>query len=221
VGPGGSIDLQVTGRGGVPDGTVAVALNVTVTQPTAPSFVTVWPTGEPRPLAASLNMVAVQTVPNMVLARLGAGGQVSLYNLAGSTHLVADVLGAFGEALPGRYVPLTPARVLDTREGIGAPRARVAQAPLALPIVGRGAIPASGVSAVLLNVTAVAPSADTYITVYPSGGERPLAANLNAVRGQIVPNMVLGRLGPDGSVSMFNYAGDVDLVADAMGWFTT
>ena len=72
----------------------------------------------------------------------------------------------------------------------------------------------------LLNVTAVEPVGDTFITVYPSGGERPLAANLNAVAGQIVPNMVLGRLGADGTVAIFNYAGDVDLVADVMGYFT-
>jgi uncharacterized protein (DUF1501 family) len=221
VGVGQSIDLQVTGRGGVPDGSTAVALNVTVTEPSAPSYVTVWPAGESRPLAASLNMVRGQTVPNMVLARLGQNGRVSLYNYAGSTHIVADVLGAFGDANTGRFVPMTPVRLLDTREGIGAPLAKVGQGPLALPIVGRDGIPAAGVSAVLLNVTAVSPTADTYVTVYPRGAERPLAANLNAVAGQIVPNMVLGRLGDDGAVALFNYAGVVDLVADAMGWFTT
>ena len=56
--------------------------------------------------------------------------------------------------------------------------------------------------------------------MYPSGGDRPLAANLNAVAGQIVPNMVLGRLGTDGAVSIFDDAGDIDIVADVMGYFT-
>ena len=94
VGPGATLHLQVTGRGGVPaTGVSAVVLNVTVTQTTAPSFLTVFPTGEALPLAANLNYVAGQTVPNLVTAKLGANGRISLYNAAGSTHVVADVAG--------------------------------------------------------------------------------------------------------------------------------
>ena len=116
---------------------------------------------------------------------------------------------------------MTPVRVLDTREGVGAPQgAGRRRTRCRCALTGVGGIPATGVSAVLLNVTAVSPSADTFVTVYPTGGERPLAANLNAVAGQIVPNMVIGRLGPDGHVAIFNFAGDVDLVADVMGYFT-
>ena len=51
--------------------------------------------------------------------------------------------------------------------------------------------------------------------------ERPNASNLNAVAGEIVPNMVLGRLGANGAVQVFNYAGTVDIVADVFGYFTT
>jgi len=220
VGAGQSIDLQVAGQGGVSDRCKAVALNVTVTQPTAGSFLTVWPSGEPMPLAASVNMVPGQTVPNMVLATVGENGKISIFNKFGSTHVVADVLGCFADDAPGRFVALTPSRALDTRVGQGAPQARVAQSPLVVKLAGRNGIPADGVSSVLLNVTAVMPSASTYVTVYPSDQPCPTAANLNAVAGQVVPNMVLGRLGPDGSVAIFNYAGDVDIVADVMGYFT-
>ena len=72
----------------------------------------------------------------------------------------------------------------------------------------------------ILNVTVVQPTDGTFVTVYPSGTERPLASNLNATVGQVVPNMVLARLGPDGAAMMFNNSGDVDLVADVMGYFT-
>jgi hypothetical protein len=88
------LNLQVTGRGGVPaTGVSAVVLNVTVTEPTAPSFLTAWPAGLALPLAANLNYLAGQTVPNLVTVKVGAGGQVSLYNAAGSTHIVVDVAG--------------------------------------------------------------------------------------------------------------------------------
>ena len=67
IGPGETVTLKVGERGGVPKNAKAVALNVTVTGPTAPSYLTVWPSNDQQPLASSLNMVVGQTVPNMVI----------------------------------------------------------------------------------------------------------------------------------------------------------
>ncbi len=220
LGAGHMLDLQVAGRGGVSPSPEAVALNVTVTGPTAASFLTVWPSGEPRPFASSINMVPGQTVPNMVLTRVGANGMVSIFNNTGSTDVVVDVLGCFDGDASGRYVALSPRRVLDTRDGLGAPLAPVGQTPLEVVLLGRGGVPSGGVSGVMLNVTAVGPTNNTFVTVYPSGTERPLASNLNASVGQVIPNMVLARLGPEGTVLMYNNGGVVDLVADVVGYFT-
>ena len=220
LGAGQMLDLQVAGRGGVSSSPEAVALNVTVTGPTAASFLTVWPSGEPRPFASSVNMVPGQTVPNMVLTRVGANGMVSIFNNTGATDVVVDVLGCFDGDASGRYVALSPRRVLDTRDGLGAPLAPVGQTPLEVMLLGRGGVPSGGVSGVMLNVTAVAPTANTFVTVFPSGTERPLASNLNVTVGQVIPNMVLARLGPEGTVRMYNNGGVVDLVADVVGYFT-
>lgn len=220
LGGGQMIDLQVAGRGGVSSNPEAVALNVTVTGPTAGSYLTVWPSGEPRPFASSVNMVPGQTVPNMVLTRVGANGMVSIYNNTGSTDVVVDVLGCFDGDASGRYVALSPRRVLDTREGLGAPLAQVGQTPLEVTLLGRGGVPNEGVSGVMLNVTAVAPTANTFVTVYPGGSDRPMASNLNVSGGQVIPNMVLARLGPEGTVLMYNNGGLIDLVADVVGYFT-
>jgi len=220
LGGGQMLDLQVAGRGGVSDNPEAVALNVTVTGPTAGSFLTVWPSGEQRPFASSVNMIPGQTVPNMVLARVGANGKVSIYNNTGSTDVVVDVLGCFDGDASGRYVALSPRRVLDTREGLGAPLAKVGQTPLPLMLLGKGGVPSSGVSGVMLNVTAVAPTANTFITVYPGGTDRPMASNLNVSGGQVIPNMVLARVGSDGTALLFNNGGVIDLVADVVGYFT-
>jgi hypothetical protein len=110
--------------------------------------------------------------------------------------------------------------VLDTREGLGAPLAPVGQVPLEVTLAGKGGVPSNGVTGVMLNVTAVAPTAATYVTVYPGSSDRPMASNLNVSAGQVIPNMVLARLGPDGTVMMFNNGGVVDLVADVVGYFT-
>ena len=204
----------------MPDNAQSVALNITATQPTAASFLTVWPTGDTMPLASSVNMAPGQSIPNMVLARIGAGGKVSIFNAAGSTHVVVDVLGAFCPGATARFVPVSPQRALDTRDGIGAPRRRVSQGDVPVALAGRCGVPATGGTAVLMNVTVVLPSEGTYVTVFPSGRGRPASSNLNAESGQVVPNMVLARLGDDGSSVLYNNSGTIDLVADVMGYFT-
>jgi hypothetical protein len=70
-----------------------VVLNVTVTNTTAASFLTVYPSDAPRPTASDLNWTAGLTVPNLVVVKLGADGKIALYNLAGSTDVIADVVG--------------------------------------------------------------------------------------------------------------------------------
>ncbi|TMF63270.1 MAG: hypothetical protein E6I17_15410, partial [Chloroflexi bacterium] len=99
LGAGGSIAVQVTGAGGVPaNGVSSAILNITVTNTTAPSFLTVWPSGSARPNASNLNWVAGQTVPNRVIAQIGAGGKVSVYNQFGAADVIVDVSGYFTDA---------------------------------------------------------------------------------------------------------------------------
>ena len=94
-------------------GVDSVALNVTVTLPSADAFFTVWPTGLSRPNASNVNVERGQTVPNMVVVPVGAGGSVSIYMNAGGADVVVDVLGYF--VTGGGFSALTPARVMDAR----------------------------------------------------------------------------------------------------------
>jgi outer membrane protein assembly factor BamB len=225
VGPGSTLSLQVAGQGGVPlAGASAVALNVTVTGPSAESFLTAWPAGVTRPLASNLNYVPGQTVPNLVIVRVGDGGRVNLYNNLGATDVVVDVAGWFdlGDPGPGpRYVARTPARILDTRSGLGAPAAKVGPGGvLSLQVTGRGGLPATGVSAVVLNVTVTGPTAQSFLTAWPTGRSRPLASNLNYLPGQTVPNMAIVQVGEGGRVDLFNYLGATDIVVDVAGWYS-
>ncbi len=79
----------------IPAGAKAVVVNVTVTQPTADGFLTLSPTGSPRPNASTINFVAGQTVANMTVVKLGTGGKADVYNAGGFTHVVLDVVGYF------------------------------------------------------------------------------------------------------------------------------
>ena len=228
---GGTLDLTILGRGGDPaaipaNGVSAVVLNVTVTNPTEAGYVTVWPSGGVRPNASNLNFTPGETIANLVIARVGANGQVSLFNNAGSTDLIADAVGYFTNT--STLTALNPARILDTRagyatvdgqfEGIGAISGGN---QLVLTLAGRGGLPATGVGAVVMNVTATNPTASGYVTVWPSNQVRPLASNINFVRGQTIPNLVISSVSPNGQVSLFNSAGNTDLIADVLGWFPT
>ncbi|HEY6596313.1 MAG TPA: Ig-like domain-containing protein [Asanoa sp.] len=223
---GGSVTLQVTGRGGVPaSGVGAAVLNVTVTQPTAAGYLTVYPAGSSRPMVSNLNFVAGQTIPNLTAVKTGTGGAVTLYNgSSGTVHLTADIAGYYLSGTPtvaGAYGPLTPTRILDTRSGVGAPAATVpAGGSVTLQVTGRGGVPVSGVGAAVLNVTVTQAAAAGYLTVYPAGSSRPTVSNLNFVAGQTISNLTAVKTGTGGAVTLYNgSSGTVHLIADIAGYF--
>jgi hypothetical protein len=223
-----TVPVQVTGMGGVPKtGVSGVVLNVTATNSVAPGFVTVWPSQSPRPLASILNLrTAGQTVANLAVTPVGPDGQVDLFTLHG-TDLVADVQGYFTastSSTAGRLVSLTPARILDTRSGprqIGYGGGRPGpHATVPVQVTGAGNVPASGVSAVALNVTATDATAPGFVTMWPAGQPRPLASNLNVtVAGQTKANAVWVPVGAGGVVDVFVQSG-ADVVVDVDGYFT-
>ena len=225
IGPGLTRNLTVTGRGGVPDsGVGAVALNVTATGPSLGGYLTVWPTGAARPSASNLNFTAGQTIPNMVVVPVGDGGQISIFNFSGSVDVVVDVLGWF--PVRGSFTGLTPARLMETRpqlhtiDGLFNGTGAIGQGlSRDLTVLGRGGVPTSGVGAVALNVTATGSTLGGYLTVWPTGDGRPTASNLNFTPGQSIPNMVIVPVGAGGKISIFNFAGSVDVVVDVLGWF--
>jgi hypothetical protein len=225
LGAGGVLSLPVTGRPGVPaSGVRAVVLNVTVTNPTAGGYLTVWPAGDGRPNASNLNFTAGVTIPNLVIVKVGAGGAVNLFNEAGRTDLIADVVGYFDTG--AGYEPLSPARLLDTRpdgttiDGNAAGVGAIGPGDEGhLVVTGRGGVPGSGVGTVVLNVTAVAPTAAGYLSVWPTGDDLPNASNLNFVAAQTIPNLVVAKVGDLGRIGIFNSLGDTHVIVDVVGWF--
>ena len=222
VAPGGTLTLF---PGPVPASAGAVLLNVTVTNTRAPGYVTAWPDGTARPTASNLNFVAGQTVPNLVAVRLGRNGAVALFNGSGGTvDLVADLAGYYLKGTPtapGAFTSLAPQRLLDTRTGNGVAAGPVGGGgTVSVKIAGRGGIPASGVSAVLLNVTATDEAASGYVTAYPGGTDRPTASSLNFVTGRTIANLVAVPVDTNGSVSLYNGSGGrIDLIGDVAGYY--
>jgi hypothetical protein len=120
------------------------------------------------------------------------------------------------------FIAAGPVRMLDTRNGTGAPERPVgAGGVVRLKVLGVGYVPASGVTAVTLNVTDAGATASSYVSVYPDGTARPSASNLNFRAGQDNPNLVTVRVGGDGYVDLYNAHGKVNLIADLEGYYTT
>lgn len=228
LGPNDSRNLTVTGGSqNVPLGASAVSLNVTVTDTTAASYLSVYPAGCIQPLVSNLNWFGGETVPNLVIVQVGSSGQVTLYNAAGTTDLVVDLEGYFAPPTAGRtagsYVPVSPTRIADTRTGSHSPDAGhtlSAGASLDVAVAGVAPVPSSGVLAALVNVTVTDTSAPGYLTAYATGTGQPLASNLNWAAGETVANRVVVPVHPDGGMTLYNCCGDTDVVVDVSGYFT-
>jgi hypothetical protein len=202
----------------------AVTLNVTAVLPTTAGFLTVFAAGAPRALASNLNFQVGQTVPNLVVTPVGSGGRVSIYNGSnGTVDILADLhgyfLGGAATATPGTLAPMGTKRFLDTRIGLGAPKARVGgSSTVTLKVAGVNKIPVDA-TAVVVNVTATGGAGSGYITA-SSGSPLPNTSVLNYVKNQDRANLMLQQIGPDGTISLFNGSTTtVDLVADIQGYF--
>lgn len=219
VAAGGTLRAKVAGAAGVPaSGAVAVSLNVTAVGPDTAGYITVFPCGQ-MPVASNVNYLAGDTVPNAVIAPMSAAGEVCFYSSA-RTELVADVNGWF--ATEAGFTPVTPARLVDTREltaqgAVQVPKRRYeGSSILRFHVTGAGGVP-TGAAAVALNVTAVDAAGPGYLTVYPCG-TRPTASNVNYADARAVPNAVIAPLSAAGEVCVYSKTA-AHVIIDVNGWF--
>ncbi|HEX5115138.1 MAG TPA: PKD domain-containing protein [Pseudonocardiaceae bacterium] len=234
IGADAHVGLQVAGVDGIPTtGITAVVLNVTATNPTASSFLTVYPDGTTRPTASNLNYTAGQTIPNLVTVPVGADGKVDFYNHVGSVDVIADIEGFYrmadtpegpsGAFQAGYLVGEAPERLLDTRDGTGAPAAPLrGGVPLSVNTLTVPNIPQNvELRGVVLNVTVTNPSTSSNLTVYPDNTALPVASNLNFTAGETVSNSVIVPIAlGDGLINIVNHSGTADVIADVEGFYT-
>ncbi|MFJ4675248.1 right-handed parallel beta-helix repeat-containing protein [Kitasatospora sp. NPDC088783] len=223
IAPYGTVRLKVGGANGIPADATAAVLNVTVTNPAADGHVTAYPEGGQRPNTSNVNYRTGQSVPNLVMVPIGVDGYVDLYNGGwGATDLVADITGYFTPSPAAGYAAVGPTRLVDTRDGTGAPRAQIAGRN-SVPVQVAGAapgLPGGGITAVALNVTVTNPREDGHLIVYPSGQAVPTASNLNFTAGQTVANSVVVPVGADGRIRVFNGAwAGTDVIVDVVGYY--
>ncbi len=147
------------------------------------------------------------------------GGTLNVKVVSKTTHSFTVAITA--PTLKGSdYYPLSHTRILDTATKLGGHKGSLgAGKTLALDVLGTGGIPATGVSAVVLNVWGLSPSASSSLTVYPSKSARPATQNLQLIQGRTSSNLVTVAPGPDGTVTIANAAGTVHVMADVVGYY--
>jgi uncharacterized repeat protein (TIGR03803 family) len=212
------------GNCNIPATAAAYSLNVTVVPSGPLGFLTMWPTGEDRPLLFStLNSPDGRIKANAAIVPAGSSGDVSVY-VTNTTNVILDIDGYFappsGSTLA--FYPLAPCRVADTRYpnsgGLGSPYLAGGQ-ERPFPILNATAcdIPSSA-AAYSLNFTVVPHGPLGVLTVWPTGGSRPNVSTLNDVPGTIVANAAIVAAGAGGEVSVYP-TNDTDLVIDINGYF--
>ena len=198
-------------------------LNITATDATGVGYVTVYPCGEVRPVASSLNFDTSSAAPNTVITAIGDDGDVCLYVAESAVHLIADANGFVDPS--GGYAPLNPSRLADSRAGAstidgqflgGGPRG--VGSVWEIQVTGRGGVPSDAQTAAL-NVTTTGASGTGYVTIWPCDAPQPLASSVNFVPERNVPNAVVSKLSAAGTVCMFVDQASTHLVVDVNGAF--
>lgn len=253
VGSAATFDIQVVGKGGLPtsvdadpidgfdDNVLAVAVNITVTEPTSAGWLRAWGKDEPEGGSSIVNFAAGQTVPNSAIIRPGKDGKITVRLFSsspGSAHVVVDVFGWYSSSSylvqrGARTIPTGPGRIFDSRE------AAFGAAPLAAGQVRkikiRGAssfdpnitpiVPDSpNVTAVMINITGVnnlSGSAATYFSALPTAppvGTTPSTSNLNLSPGAVRASTAIIPIGDDGFIHIYNLAGKAHLVVDVVAY---
>ncbi len=174
----------------------------------------IWDFGDGSPTVGTRDADHRYQFPGVYTARL------TVSNGVGSTTTAKTI------TVSGGFKGIAPIRLMDTRRG-GSTIDQLYRGEGALGsglsrsvrVSGRGGLPDTGVGSVVLNVTAVGPTASSYLTVWPQGKPQPNASSLNFVAGKTIPNMVIVPAGAGGNVSIFNEMGNTDVIVDLLGWF--
>ena len=211
--------VNVWNRAGVPTGATAALVNIGAVNPALQGFITAYPCDADRPDASTLNYPAGQTISNGAAIALSPTGTLCVYTHR-AMDLIVDVTG---------YTPAdsvvdtnTPVRLLETRqglttidgesEGIGQRQARQVTA---VQVTGRAGIDPTATAAIL-NIAAINPVLQGFITVFPCGADRPEASTLNYAARQTIANGGIFALSSSGTICIYTHRA-MDLVVDVTG----
>ncbi|MFS0704312.1 S8 family serine peptidase [Cellulomonas sp. 179-A 9B4 NHS] len=219
--------LMLSLAGGVPADATAVVLSLTATRANGHGNVRVFPATNgfetPVPLVSNLNVVRGVDQPNLATVQLGQDQSILLMTEGMTTDVIVDVYGWYTPGGATGYEPVTPTRVLDTRDGTGVRKGAVTGGRwVDLQVAGRAGVPADA-TAVVLNVVGTQVTGRTFVSAYPRpdfGPDGPTTSSLNLYPGRDQANLVTVKVGEGGQVRFWVDQASTHLVADLAGYYT-
>ena len=179
---------------------------------------TAFPAGTAAPLSSTINFAAGQTKANLAIVKIGTGGEIAFTTEKGSVHVIADIVGYFDTTSGALFHSVGPARLLDSRTSAGGwSSPLLAGSGRTLLARGAGGV-RTDATAVIANTTVTGATADSFVTVYPSGIALP-TSNINFSAGQTTANLVAVKIGSNGQVGVDNFSGSTDVIMDVVGYF--
>lgn len=200
---------------GAPGGTTGAVVNATLENPAGSGYASLLsgPAGW-APTTSTVNAASGETAANRAFAGVSAG-DMTVYNSVPS-RTVIDVTGWFGPTGTG-YTPVPPARVADSRDGLGGVTRIQGAQPVGVQLGGRGGVPA-GVRTVAITLTGVGSDAPAYMRVWEPGTTMPGTSDLNLFPGQDRANMVIAPVDAAGRTNVMLSHGSADVVVDVLGY---
>jgi len=216
-----SFAIPQLGGCNIPATAAAYSLNVTAVPHEDIDYLTIWPTGQSQPLVSTMNSPDGRIKANAAIIPAGTNGAVSVFS-TNTTDVILDINGYF--ETPGaqtlQYYPLTPCRIVDTRNNHDGGLLHAGQ-ERDYAVQGHCEIP-SNAAAYSFNVTVLpAPGGLDYLTVWPQGGTRPVVSTLNDNTGTVVANAAIVPAGTSGEVAFYPNNNNTDLLLDTNGYFAT
>ncbi|MEU2771442.1 hypothetical protein ABZ646_00605 [Streptomyces sp. NPDC007162] len=226
LGAASTASFQVLGQGGVPaSGVSAVSVDITAANATSSgSYLEMWPDGTTRPYPASvINFSSGADTSNSAIVAVGSDGKIDVYNSSGTVDLIVSVNGYFtsaaGATSPGGYVPVTSSRIVDTRDGTGAPLATIAPGGT-LDVQVDGVDSVTDESSIYANITVPSPGAAGSLYAYATGASpgQPTVSykSVTTSQGAVIP------VGTGGQITLKNASTtqSINVVLDVYGYFT-
>ena len=223
------IDLPVSASGIIPSNATSVAVNITSTESVSQFYIQALPTlGGAIGAFSTMNVTTPgQNRPNFAVVPLGQGS-ISIFIPTGG-NIIVDAMGYFTPSpatSAGRFVPVNPRRVLDTRPTeVGAvPAGWVTHRPAAgesvrVEVPAGIGVPAIGLSALVVNVTATESNGSGFLQALPTGSTPGQTSTVNYVAGQTAATHAIVPLGADGTISVFT-SHSSHMIVDVMGYIT-
>jgi PKD repeat protein len=218
--------LSIADANGIPAAARAITANLTVVGQSRAGFLSITPTSQANPTTSSLNFPLGDTRANGVTVPLNGSGDLWIvYKTTtgtGTAHVLLDVTGYFLDGTAGAtFVPVTPARILDTRDGTGLAGPFVRDTSRHWPVVGQGGI-GTGAVAVVGNVTVVGQTKAGFVSLTPALTPNPTTSTINFPLGDVRANNFTVKLSPTGElfgIYKATSAGTTALIVDVTGYY--